>query len=127
MLKGGCSASEFYSTFLSFHVNNVSVVTEANLRSQDLLEDHPINLRDPKLLEKPELLPQMRFLHSDLDLLELTFELLLWSGRVGFQGASERSKIESLLNLIATHFFKLDYNKISYRSKKLRIITDEEI
>ncbi len=69
----------------------------------------------------------MRFLHHDVDLLHLTFELLLWGGRTGQQGASERSKIESLVNLLVKHFYKLDFDKISHKSKCLRTITDEEI
>ena len=50
----------------------------------EFLEDHPINLRDPKLLTNTQLLPNMRLLHHDEELLELTLEILLWAARAGF-------------------------------------------
>lgn len=69
----------------------------------------------------------MRFLHHDVDLLQLTFELLLWGGRTGQQGAGDKSKIESLIQLLVSRFYKLDFKKISSQSKSLRTITEEEI
>lgn len=92
------------------------------------MEDHPINLRDPKLMEKPDLLPHMRLLHHDEELLELTFEILLWGAKAGFQNSiGDRNKMEQFLQLVIAHFYKLDFTKISQRSKSLKTISDEEI
>ena len=63
---------------------NVKVIPDSALDMPELVQDHPINLRDPNLLTNPELLPNMRILHHDGELLELTLEILLWAARTGF-------------------------------------------
>jgi len=65
-------------------VPNVKVIPDSALNTPELIEDHPINLRDADLLANPELLPNMRLLHHDGELLELTLEILLWAARAGF-------------------------------------------
>lgn len=74
---------------------NVKVIPDEALNMPELVEDHPINLRDQELLANPKLLPNMRLLHHDAELLELTLEILLWAARAGFQNSSgDRNKME---------------------------------
>jgi hypothetical protein len=47
------------------------------LSAPEILQDSPINLASPYQLKDPKILPQMRFLHHDKEILELTFVLLL--------------------------------------------------
>lgn len=92
-----------------------------------MVNDSPINLREPAALQNPDLLPQMRFLHHDADLLERTFELLLCGSRANNQGANDRNKMEQILEMLISKFYKLDFAKINQQSKKLRSATEEEI
>lgn len=106
----------------------MQVHPESALRDKDLLEDYPINMLDDSLLKESSKLPCLRFLHHDQELLELTFEILLWAARAGFQNsAGDRNKMEQLLQLMIKHFYKLNFAQISQRSKTLKLITDEEI
>jgi len=50
-LKGGTATSEFYSTYQSFEIKNEKVYPDSALLAPELLEDSPINLKDPILLE----------------------------------------------------------------------------
>ena len=52
-LKGGSSTSEFFSTYSTFLIHNVQVYPDEVLQSRELKADHPINLKDPKLLADP--------------------------------------------------------------------------
>lgn len=93
----------------------------------NLIEDHPINLRDPELLKNPRLLPQMRLLHHDQSLLECTFEILLWSNRESQISKDDRAKIEEFFQLVIPNFYKLDYKKIEKKSHRLRVLKDSEV
>jgi len=79
------------------------------LKDPSLIADSPINLMDPKLLSQPDLLPQMRFFFSDNEVLELTFHTLLAGCRLGNHTVADRAKMESILELFITKFFKIDF------------------
>jgi hypothetical protein len=54
------------------------VYTQEDLQAPALLKDHPINLRDQKIIERnPGALPHMRFLLNDKKMLEMTFMVLI--------------------------------------------------
>ena len=66
-LKGGSGPEhEFFCTYSSFKINNIQVFTKEDLEAPSLVNDSPINLRDPDaLMRNPNGLPQMRFLLSN--------------------------------------------------------------
>jgi hypothetical protein len=68
---------------------------------------------NPKDLSEADLLPHMRFLHNDKELLERTFEILLYGARVGHYGTNERSKMEQTLELLISRFYRLDFCAIN--------------
>ena len=70
-LKGGSSPKhEFFCTYTSFNIKNIQIYSDEALEAPELVEDHPINLRDPELMKKnPRALPHMRFLLNNSDLL----------------------------------------------------------
>jgi len=70
-LKGGTKDCEFYQTYQMYH----PTLKVFSLRSTDTPEiraDHPINLREPRLLVQKDKLPQMRFVMNDPTLFDLT-------------------------------------------------------
>ena len=69
----------------------------------------------------------MRFLFHSAPLLDLSFEVMLAGCRLGSHSVSDRSKMEQLLELLATRFFKLDFSKIYSRSKQLTGVTDSDL
>lgn len=100
---------------------------EEDLAAPHLLQDHPINLKSPELLEQPELLPQMRFLLNRTPLLEIAFQLMFASCRLGNYSQTDRSKMESTLETFASQFFRLDAARIVRQSKRLVGITEKEV
>ena len=111
-LKGGSSAEhEFYCTYTSFKINHIQVYTSEDLLAPSLLNDSPINLRDPEVLNRnPAALPHMRFLLNDKKMLEMAFIVLICGPRVGSNiTVAEKSKIEDCLELFISHFFRCEH------------------
>lgn len=69
----------------------------------------------------------MRFLLSNSAILDLTFQVLLAACRLGNHSVSDRSKMESLLELLAVKFFKLDHATNLRKSKALVGASDQEV
>lgn len=108
-MKGGTKNSEFFCTYSSLQMNNQQTYPDEALKDPNLLADSPINLLDPEILSRPDLLPQMRFFFYDNEVLELTFQTLLAGCRLGNYPVADRTKMESILELFITKFFKIDF------------------
>ena len=95
-LKGGSGPDhEFFSTYTSFNLKNIQAYEDEALNAPELVEDHPINLRDPALLESnPRALPQMRFLFNDRSILAITFKILIRVPRENNSTAADKGKID---------------------------------
>jgi hypothetical protein len=52
---------------------------------------------------------------------------LLGACRLGNYGSSDRNKMESLLETVASRFFKLDHAKNVQKSRVMRGVSDHEI
>ena len=95
-LKGGSGPDhEFFSSYTSFNLKNIQAYEDEALDAPELVEDHPINLRDPALLElNPRALPQMRFLFNDRSILAITFKILIRVPRENNSTAADKGKID---------------------------------
>ena len=108
-LKGGSDANhEFFSTYTSFNIKHIQAYRDDVLEAADLVDDYPINLRDPKLLNNPRALPHMRFLMNDKEILSLTFKILIRVPRENNTTAADKIKIDEQLELLINKFFKLN-------------------
>ena len=72
-------------------------------------------------------MPHMRLIHEDRELLELTFEILLYCSRQINVQPSERVRIEQFYELMITRFYKLSFVKILKNSKCLKPATDKDL
>ena len=94
-LKGGSDPNhEFFSTYTSFNIKHIQAYRDEVLEAADLVDDYPINLRDPKLLDNPRALPHMRFLLNDKEILSLTFKILIRVPRENNTTAADKTKID---------------------------------
>lgn len=95
-LKGGSSKDhEFFCTYSSFLLNNIQVYPLDIASSKQVLLDAPINMCDSEaLMSKRQLLPHMRFIMHDEDVLKLTISLLFAGIRVGSNSSSDKQKME---------------------------------
>ena len=86
--------------------------SDKDLNAPSLVSDSPINLRDPRVLERnPGALPQMRFLFSNKQMLEMTLIVLICGPRVGSNiTMAEKQKIMDCLELFSTRFFKCEHS-----------------
>lgn len=77
-----------------------------------MLQDSPINLRDPGVLTRnPGALPHMRFLLNDKKMLEMTFMVLICGPRVGCNiTAAEKTKIEDCLEVFIGKYFRCEHS-----------------
>ena len=77
-----------------------------------MLQDSPINLRDPSILTRnPGALPHMRFLLNDKKMLEMTFMVLICGPRVGCNiTAAEKTKIEDCLEVFIGKYFRCEHS-----------------
>ena len=76
------------------------------------MKDFPINLADEELVcENSSSMPHMRFLLNDAKMLELTMIVLLCGPRVGCNiTVAEKQKIEEVLEVILSKFFKCEHS-----------------
>ncbi len=69
----------------------------------------------------------MRFFFYDNEVLELTFQTLLAGCRLGNHTVADRAKMESILELFITKFFKIDFLKIVAKSRTLTGIAESDV
>jgi hypothetical protein len=77
----------------------------------DVKFDHPINLRDESLLQDKSILPHMRFIFHENDLLQLTFQLLIVGmkkDRSNNFPKTDLAKIELSLKFFVDRFYKME-------------------
>jgi hypothetical protein len=65
---------------------------QAHLEAESLINDHPMNLTDPELLEDKEKLPHNRFLFSDKKALELSLRMLFTTLSLENNQKAEKAK-----------------------------------
>ena len=130
-LKGGSGPDhEFFSTYTSFNLKNIQAYEDEALNAPELVEDHPINLRDPALLElNPRALPQMRFLFNDRSILAITFKILIRVPRENNSTAADKGKIDEQLEILVNKFFRLEHSfkQLKEASKRIAVLSAEDI
>ena len=94
-LKGGSDANhEFFSTYTSFNIKHIQAYQDDVLHATELVEDYPMNLRDPELLNNPRALPHMRFLFNDKEILTIAFKILIRVPRENNTTVADKGKID---------------------------------
>jgi len=93
-----------------------------------LVNDHPMNLRDPALLEDKEKLPHYRFLFSDKEALELSLRMLFAALSLQNNQKSEKAKTRTMLKSLIQNFFGIEnVEKIVKEGESLYLMNEEEI
>ncbi|MFS8159916.1 MAG: hypothetical protein ACMG6E_06845, partial [Candidatus Roizmanbacteria bacterium] len=122
--KGGSKESEYYCTYSPFEP--LCVHSQANLQTQQIQDDHPMNLRAPELLENPDKLPQMRFLLNDRYIEEMSLQLLYEGIRTASQGNTEKDKMRHTLQVLMQSLLDVpNLNAIKARSLLLNFVNEE--
>jgi histone deacetylase complex regulatory component SIN3 len=123
-VKGGSKESEYYCTYSPFEP--LCVHSQANLHTQQIQEDHPMNLRDPELLENPDKLPQMRFLLNDRYIEEMSLQLLYEGIRTASQGNTEKDKMRQTIKVLMQSLLSVEnLDAIRARSNLLNFVNEE--
>ena len=112
-------------------MSNIQVYKDKDLKESRFLQDYPINLVDEELVRRnASAMPHMRFLLNDQNMLELTFVILMCGPRVGCNiTVAEKQKIEEVLEVLASKFFKFSHSLKDLKSvgKQIKLLSEEEI